>query len=427
MLGKACLAQILDRLPSERLAIAFSGGGDSTALVHMCRGLRPKPLVLIVDHALRAGSAAEARQAQKFAQGLGLETDLLRWDHDNPKTGLQEKARRGRYGLMGAKCRQAGIRYLLTGHTQNDQAETLLMRYEKGTGWRGAAGMAEYTYAPVWPELSKITLIRPLLDVSRQSLRDYNQYHELGWTEDPSNKNEIFERVRTRQYLAPRPGRARQLLHTAKDLRQGLNAETARVKRQINDYVTIDENGIASVSGPLSKRAWQYLLLAAGGADKAASMAKLDRVQEIAADVKHNGTTLGGARIRRHGKDLLVGPDPGPYVGRSNILPMADVRLNAGEHIIWGGRFEAKAKDSAVMIRTIENLSRAAETVVEVREVRTLIRDAPSGKKRFNPTMPYIFDENGDLLSSIFENRDAGYFSSLVENRLQGFLRIKNQ
>lgn len=412
MLGKAYLTQILDTLPSERLAIAFSGGGDSTALVHMCQGLRPKPLIIIVDHALRAGSATEALQAQKFAQGLGLETKLLTWEHNNPKTGLQEKARRARYGLMGAKCRQAGIRYLLTGHTQDDQAETLLMRYEKNTGWRGAAGMAEYTYAPVWPELAKVTLVRPLLDVTRQSLREYNKLNDLDWIEDPANRNDVFERVRTRRYLGDRPGMARQLLLDAKALRQGLEEEKILITRQIADHVTIDDNGIATVTGPLSKKAWQYLLLATGGADKPIAMTKLERVQQIAADTAHNGATLGGARLRRQGKHLLVGPDPGPYVGRGHIPPFADVPLKAGEHIIWGGRFEVQVKDRAVTVRTSESLGEGISSF---------------GKSRFNGTMPFIFDEKGSFLSSIFENRDAGYFRSIVENRLQGFLRIKIQ
>ena len=113
-----------------RFAIAFSGGGDSTALVHILKDHDPKPLILIVDHGLRDGSRDEAEHAKKFSESLALETLILTWAHNNPKAGLQEKARKARYGLMGGVCRERGIAYLLTGHTQDDQAETLLMRYD---------------------------------------------------------------------------------------------------------------------------------------------------------------------------------------------------------------------------------------------------------------------------------------------------------
>ncbi len=427
MLGERQLYQILDRLPNERLAIAFSGGGDSMALVHLCRQIRPKPLILIVDHALRTGSDNEARQAFRFAANLGLDAQILTWNHGNPKTGIQEKARRGRYGLMGEVCRMKGIRYLLTAHTRDDQAETLFMRYERRTGWRGAAGMSEKVYAPVWPELAKVTLVRPLLHVTRTKLRDYNELHSLKWVEDPSNDNEVFERIRTRQHLALRPGLVRHLLREAEAIKVGVSQELGRIAEQVERFVTIDENGIALVTGPLSLKTWEYLLLAVGGGDKPISEHKLKRVQEIAANATHNGTTLGGARLRRHGRDLVVGADPGPYVGRNNVAPIADQLLHPGEGLIWGGRFEISAFKQPFFVTTTHNLFDKAESVLRVRELKNLMGTAPAGKDRFNSTMPYILDENGILLSSIFENRDAGYFRSIVENRLHGFLRIKNQ
>ena len=424
MLGQADLNRIVGKRPDERLAVAFSGGGDSTALVHLCRNMTPRPLILIVDHALRPGSAEEARGAQSFAQNLGLEARLLSWAHDNPKTGLQEKARRARYGLMGQVCREEGIRYLLTGHTQDDQAETLFMRYEKGTGWRGAAGMAEYSYAPVWPELAEVTIVRPLLRVSRDKLRHYNRRNNLTWTEDPSNRNEVFDRVRIRHYLSERPRMSRELLMAAKDLREGIVKEKHHIAQQYEKFVQIDDNGIATVTGPLTSKAWEYLLLAAGGKDKPISAKKLERVIEIAKHPTNNGLTLGGARVRREGNVFLVGPDPGPYYGRNNVPAMENVHVQTEQHSVWGGRFKIVSKGAPLIVKTIDNLLKNANTVVERQRIIKRVGRSKPGKVRFDQTMPYIMDKDGKLLSSIFENRDAGYFTCLVENRLQGFLRI---
>jgi len=295
---------------------------------------------LIVDHALRAGSAKEAKAALKFSQSLGLETRLLTWKHDNPKTGLQEKARRARYGLMGEVCRKEGIRFLLTGHTQDDQAETLFMRYEKGTGWRGAAGMAEKTYAPVWPELAKVSILRPLLGVSRKSLRNYNQTHQLGWTEDPSNTNETFERVRTRNYLLRHPRLARQLLNSAIGLREGVNQENIRL---IQHPIEIDELGIIQTSGSIPSRLLQHVLMVESGADRRVSTQQLADLKSNMGQPAFKSQTLGGTLCVKSDGAFHFGPDPGTYRGRHNKKPIGTTMFNAGETKIWAGRYEITA------------------------------------------------------------------------------------
>ena len=186
--------------PASRFAIAYSGGGDSTALLHALKGHPQLKAVYIVDHNLRPGSRAEAEQARDFAKGLGLNVQILTWDNQGVTSAIQERARTARYALMSAACRETGIEYLLTGHHQDDQAETLFMRFDKNTGWRGAAGIAEMSYAPIWPQMALVTIARPLLETSRADLQAYNRQHGLSWAEDPSNDNTDFERVRARQY-----------------------------------------------------------------------------------------------------------------------------------------------------------------------------------------------------------------------------------
>lgn len=84
----------------EPFAIAFSGGGDSTALVHALKDHPQAKHVYIVDHDLRAGSGAEAQAAKDFALACEYNSKMLKWKHNSPSSALQEKARKARYGLM---------------------------------------------------------------------------------------------------------------------------------------------------------------------------------------------------------------------------------------------------------------------------------------------------------------------------------------
>ncbi len=341
-------------LPNERLAIAFSGGGDSTALLHLCRHLKPSPLVLIVDHALRRGSAAEAKTAQTFAESLGMDARILVWEHDGIGSAVQEKARRARYGLMGGICRAENIRYLLTGHTQNDQAETLLMRYGRGTDWRGAAGIRRDVHAPVWPELARITVLRPLLHESRDRLRAYNKAQNIVWSEDPGNSNLKFDRVKARQYLSTRPALANQLIRTAKDMQKGRDIERDRLAAVFSDQVTVLPNSDAlQVSGKLPSQLWKLLLQAAAGNDSPISDQSVKTLIAASRRDDFSGQTLGGAFVKKSADTLIIGPDPSVFKSRQNRKSVKPMPLIPGQKHIWDGRFEIETSETGLIAVTV--------------------------------------------------------------------------
>ena len=128
---------------SGPLALAVSGGSDSVALMHLAAAWRQRPdfTVLTVDHGLRTGSAAEAQQVGQWSAGLGLQHVLLRWDAAKPVTALQAKARAARYDLMTNWCDAQGVAWLLTAHTLDDQAETVLMRLARTSSIDSLAGI----------------------------------------------------------------------------------------------------------------------------------------------------------------------------------------------------------------------------------------------------------------------------------------------
>lgn len=339
-------------IPETRFAVAFSGGGDSTALVHMLRG--ESPLVLIVDHGLRPGSAVEAENAKAFAESLGLETRVLRWEHDSPKMGLQEKARRARYGLMGQVCREAGITHLLTGHTEDDQAETLLMRYDRKTDWRGAAGMRERAYAPVWPELVDVTLVRPLLGQRRKALRDYNLGHNLIWVEDPSNANRDFTRIRARDFLADRGALRQNLLEAAKSLREGLEAERMRMGTFVDRNVSLDRYGIVRLTKIPPVHLLAVLLRVASGTDGNVAQKSLRDLKAAMGESDFCAATLAGALVVKHRGVFFIGRDPGVAKGRANLNPLPQTSLKQNAGVIWDGRFQISAHCDGCIVQTFE-------------------------------------------------------------------------
>ncbi|MBC8037760.1 MAG: tRNA lysidine(34) synthetase TilS, partial [Rhizobiales bacterium] len=182
----------------KHVALAVSGGSDSTALLRLAaqwQGL-PRFTVMTVNHGLRAESVQEARQVAEWAAEAGLPHVILHWNSPKPQTGIQAKARTARYDLMSEWCRYNDVPVLLTGHTLDDQAETVLMRLARTTSLDSLAGIHRFSR---WNDTE---LFRPLLGEKRQDLRAYLSSVGQGWIEDPSNDDERFERVRIRKAMA---------------------------------------------------------------------------------------------------------------------------------------------------------------------------------------------------------------------------------
>ncbi|MET7246831.1 tRNA lysidine(34) synthetase TilS [Methylobacterium sp. EM32] len=183
--------------PYRGAVLAVSGGPDSTALMG-CAALaeRDVPLVVAtVDHGLRPGSAAEADGVAGLAARLGLAHRILAWTGPKPAARLQEAARAARYRLLADLARETGADLVLTAHTLDDQAETVLMRLCAGSGPAGLAGMAPAR------ALDGLTLGRPFLSVPKARL--VATCEERGWpfVRDPSNADPRFGRARLRRLL----------------------------------------------------------------------------------------------------------------------------------------------------------------------------------------------------------------------------------
>jgi tRNA(Ile)-lysidine synthase len=194
-------ALFADLARSRALVIAVSGGPDSTALLvlaarwHAALKQGPHLLAVTVDHGLRPESAREARAVKRLAGRLGVRHRVLRWSGEKPATGLQEAARAARYQLLSAAARSAGARHILTGHTLDDQAETVLIRMARGSGLTGLCAMSRET------ALGELSLLRPLLDLPKARLIATLDAVGLSFADDPSNRNPRFTRARMRRLM----------------------------------------------------------------------------------------------------------------------------------------------------------------------------------------------------------------------------------
>ncbi|HXT77991.1 MAG TPA: tRNA lysidine(34) synthetase TilS, partial [Acetobacteraceae bacterium] len=192
--------------PEPCLAAGVSGGADSMALAVLADGwVRRRGgslLAVIVDHGLRAESAAEAAVTRDRLSGLGIAAQIRRLDGLTRGPALAERARMARLEMLASVCRDAGILHLLLGHHAGDQAETVMMRVLRGSGPHGLAGMAALR------EAGQVRLLRPLLETSPGALRAFLSAAGVDWVEDPSNTDMTALRPRLRALRADLAGEA---------------------------------------------------------------------------------------------------------------------------------------------------------------------------------------------------------------------------
>ena len=181
------------------IAVAVSGGADSLALTLLlkewCDAHGVTFVALTVDHGLRPESAQEAASLHTLLESLGIKHHILTWEGAKPTSALQEKARSKRYDLLEDWCHRHQFPYLFLGHHQGDQSETYCMRLRRHSGLLGLACMR-----PVVKK-QRVTLVRPFLNISKDSLKAYLAEKGVAWVEDPSNENATFERVFWREFL----------------------------------------------------------------------------------------------------------------------------------------------------------------------------------------------------------------------------------
>ena len=300
-----------------RLAVAVSGGADSTALALLSQGWARAQggdiMALIVDHGLRDSSANEASVTEARLRERGINSRILPL-HGLPRAaGVQAAARHARHAALADAALHAGRLHLLLGHHADDQSETVAMRAARGP--HGLEGIA------AWSARSAVVLLRPLLGILRAMLRDYLASQRMGWIEDSSNHSDRFERVRIRQ-----AGTGAQ--PSGPEPRQAREVEAARFLAR---HASMRPEGFAVLdteSAPAAALA--ALLRSLGGADYAPNRAS---VSALAAQFRP--MTLGGVMMDHNAR---LG---GWLLAREPAACAAPVPAMQGAR--WDGRFVLQA------------------------------------------------------------------------------------
>lgn len=325
------------------LAVGVSGGADSVCLVLLAdrwaRERGGRVTALTVDHGLRPESGAEAAQVARWMELAGIGHRTLSWSGPKPASAIQSAAREARYRLMENWCRERGVWHLLVGHHRDDQAETVALRFNRGSGRDGLAAMPALSEGPA------VRLLRPLLAFPPERLKATLIEAGQAWIDDPSNRNERFARVRVRNALA-------KAVDTS-DLRERLSgaASSAAVLRLRDEdaattllaracaphpagFAMLDRQALVSAPLAARRRALRRTILCVSGQAYAPRRDALDRLGEAVLSPEFVGKTLGGCHVAVTGSAFLVCRE-----ARNLEAPVA---IDGPGHIIWDGRFEVE-------------------------------------------------------------------------------------
>lgn len=317
-----------------RLLVAVSGGSDSKGLLlalhRAIEATGDADLSLVactVDHALRPASADEAEAVAGFCASLGIAHVTKRWHGPKPSVGIQAAAREKRYQLLASAADDLGANCIVTGHTLDDQRETILMRSERGQG-PGGAGMADETLYD-----RRFWVLRPFLGQRRADIRVFLTAEGVGWFDDPSNVNMRFERVRTRERLADADDEAVATWDAASRARSSVRAAAwlelhARVHENL--VVSVADAAVAGCVDADCRRALLAMATVVGGRTHPLAADTVTRLVAFLERGEPGRLTAGRVVFDRRATGLYL-------YREARDLPL--LVLRPGEAGIWDGRF----------------------------------------------------------------------------------------
>ncbi len=294
----------------DLVLVACSGGADSLALAVAAgfEGARAGVRVgaVIIEHGLQAETADVAARTDEVLRGIGLDPVQVVPVSVGESGGPEAAARTARYEALDAAAATLGAKFVLLGHTLDDQAETVLLGLGRGSGPRSLAGMSEISGS----------YLRPLLAIRRATTEAFCRDSSLDYWTDPQNSDARFTRVKLRHEVLPQlesalgGGVAEALARTANLLRADataldqLSEQLFATEAQVAaTNVTLDCEALAKHPGAFSSRLIKLAIETVGGQ---ATAAAIDSVAALVHDWHgQKPLTLSGTRVERTGRSLV--------------------------------------------------------------------------------------------------------------------------
>lgn len=331
----------------DRLLVGFSGGLDSTVLLHLLsQRFADRVVALHFNHGLQADSQAWQAACQSVCDGLGITFVAGSGQLDSSAPGIEARAREARFRFFQQQARPGDC--ILLAHHADDQAETILLRLMRGSGVRGLAGIPANRDLP-----NGVPVMRPLLEYRRSELEQYASRYRLSWTEDPSNQDATMDRNFLRHQILPRlqerwPDAVERLTRSAKNLTDALQLQSEYVQRlKVDCEVAPVWLGFRwstakwqTLSGASKRAVLEQLCRESGYFGATASVVEtLEREIVEARDDADPLVNVGGLILRRYRENL--------YLLRQSTVQWAETswdgvdRLDLGEGVyLSGGWYE---------------------------------------------------------------------------------------
>jgi len=332
----AAAARFINSCPENaRVLIAVSGGSDSTGLLFAlhdsAQKLKRRDISLFaatIDHALRPGSDAEAQTIAKLCETLNIPHQIAKWLDEKPTTGIPAAARLARYHLLSGVASDVSATCIVTGHTLNDQQETIAMRADRSTPDSiGLSGMAD---AMLFNR--QIWVARPFLEVDRADIRNYLRDRNVSWVDDPTNVNDAYERARVRKALANA-----YLIETDGGMDQAARCEISEsVAAFVARYVEVLDQLVAVVdrkacqSDPSGPRAIAILLAVMGGRSHRPGRDAMAKLMSVLHSDANMTLTLSRSVITFRKDSIFI---------TRELRDLPELRLGAGQSGSWDNRF----------------------------------------------------------------------------------------
>jgi tRNA(Ile)-lysidine synthase len=396
---RAALEQRLAKGVSAPIAVAFSGGGDSLALLLAAKswadGAGRRLIALTVDHRLQPAGAAWAVWCAARAGRLGVDHRTLVWAEEKPAGGLARAARLARHRLLAGAAREVGAVVMLLGHTVDDIIEAQVMN-------RAGAAVAaprDWSPAPVWPEGRGIFILRPLLSVRRAELRQALRAHGETWIEDPVNDDPRQPRARARRALAgggvvqPTPDRP--------DL-DPILAQTA-IGAGGEAFVPIEAarlpGGLAFLTAALA---------CVSGRETPPRAVRVRALLDRCLAPEDFAAALGGARLGQSSGVIVIAREAGDRRSR----PPPTLELPAGLATVWDGRFAVRARAPGLVVRPLLGLAARLSA-----DEKGRLRQTPPSARAALPAIV----RDGQVACPVLQPMADLDLDGLVEGRLAGF------
>tara|TARA_A100001011_G_scaffold121420_1_gene128176 strand:- start:530 stop:1558 length:1029 start_codon:yes stop_codon:yes gene_type:complete len=299
----------------DKFIVAVSGGPDSLALAFLAKVYSIKNNILcrffIIDHKIRSESTKEARNVKNILKKKAIEAKILTWRQKKPSTNIQSLARNKRYELLFNACDKLKIKNILLGHHEDDLYENFFIRLLRGSGLKGLISLG------LENKIGDKNLIRPLIYQKKKDLKFISNHVFNFYVEDPSNKDEKFQRIRVRKLIAELQKNGlnkKKFSNTIKNLKSSDNVVNFYVNENLlNNTFFLRKNNKMILNNKFFQQPYEVIFRSFSEVIKLIGkryhFVRGKKLEKMISDIDNNGLlkrTLGGCIIEKVKQTVII-------------------------------------------------------------------------------------------------------------------------